>query len=50
MKITLSEVECLINMYQIVLSEGYVGKEDVDYVEKRIQYWNEIKKNELLED
>lgn len=49
LKVTLNEVECLIDMYRIALSGGYVEKEDVDYIVNRIQYWNKIKKK-LLED
>lgn len=48
-KVTLNEVECLIDMYRIALFGKYAEKEDVDYIEKRIHYWGKIKKK-LLED
>lgn len=46
MKVTLNEVEGIIAMYL-----EYIDfiKSDLDFTEKRLQYWNEIKKK-LLED
>lgn len=49
MKVTLNEVEGVIAMYHKDLATMDLKREDVDYIEKRIQYWNEIKKK-LLED
>lgn len=49
MKVTLDEVEGVIAMYHKDLATMDSKREDVDYIEKRIQYWNEIKEK-LLED
>ena len=49
MKVTLDEVEGVIAMYRKDLATMHLRQEDIDYIEKRLQYWNEIKKR-LLED
>ena len=49
MKITFVEVECVIAMYRKDLATMDLEQEDIDYIEKRLQYWNEVKKK-LLED
>lgn len=49
MKITLDEVEAVIAMYRKDLATMDLQQEDIDYIEKRLQYWNEAKKK-LLED
>lgn len=46
MKVTLNEVEGIIAMYLEMLD---LIKSDIDFIEERLQYWNEIKNN-LLED
>ncbi len=49
MKVTLDEVEGVIAMYRKDLAAMDLRQEDIDYIKKRLQYWNEIKKK-LLED
>ena len=49
MKITFNEVEGVIAMYRKDLATMDLEQEDIDYIEKRLQYWNEVKKK-LLED
>lgn len=49
MNITLNEVEGVIAMYRKDLATMDVKREDIEYIEKRLQYWNELKKK-LLED
>ena len=49
MKITLDEVEAVIAMHRKDLATMDLQQEDIDYIEKRLQYWNEAKKK-LLED
>lgn len=49
MKITLDEVEAVIAMYRKDLATMDLRQEDIDYIEKRLQYWGEVKKK-LLED
>lgn len=49
MKITLDEAEAVIAMYRKDLATMDLRQEDIDYIEKRLQYWGEVKKK-LLED
>ncbi len=49
MKVTLDEVEGIIAMYRKDLATMDLRQEDIDYIEKRLQYWDEAKKK-LLED
>ena len=49
MEITLNEVEGILFMYRRDLATMDLKQEDIDYIEDRLQYWNEFKKK-LLED
>lgn len=49
MKITLDEVEGIIAMYHKYLGRLDFMQEDIDFIKRRLQYWDEVKKK-LLED
>ena len=48
MEITLNEIEGIRNMYRRDLATMDLDQEDIDYIDERLQYWNEFRKK-LLE-
>lgn len=49
MKVTLDEVEGIIATYHKYLGRLDLMQEDIDFIKRRLRYWDEIKKK-LLED